>query len=188
MSGFTDVRRADRLMSDTDAATLLAQGYCGRLASAGANGWPYCVPLLYVWHPDAGPHGAIWVHNTSAHGHLRANIDANPKVCFEVDEPGPVFDYGRFECDSTLAYRSVVAFGTISVISARDQKSAFFDVFLTKYRRGTSERPKGFYPRLDEVTVYAISVERLTGKEIELPDVTEQWPARDQTKTPDAVP
>lgn len=188
MSGFTQVRRTDRLMPDERAFALLSRGYFGRLATVGADNWPYCVPLLYVWCPDAGARGSVWVHNTSATGQLRTNIDLNPKVCFEVDEAGPVFDYGRFECDSTLAYESVVAFGTISIVDDRNDKAAFFDAFLTKYRKATVERPKGFYPRLDAVTVYSIAVERLTGKEIALPDVSEQWPALDQTKTPHATP
>ena len=35
--------------------------------------------------------------------------------------------------------------------------------------------------------VYAIAVERMTGKETPLPAVSQQWPARDNTKSPDAV-
>jgi len=28
----------------------------------------------------------------------------------------------------------------------------------------------------------------MTGKEVALPDISEQWPAKDRTKTPDARP
>jgi hypothetical protein len=48
------------------------------------------------------------------------------------------------------------------------------------------DRLKGFYPRLDDVTVYAIAVERVTGKHCPLPPVSEQWPALDRTKSPNA--
>jgi hypothetical protein len=51
-----------------------------------------------------------------------------------------------------------------------------------------ADRPKSFYPRLDEVTVYAIAVERITGKHCPLPPVSEQWPALDRTKSPNAKP
>ena len=64
--------------------------------------------LLYIWRG-----GEIWVHNTREAGHLRSNIDREPKVCFEIDEPGQVFPYGRFEYDTSVAYRSVVAVGRI---------------------------------------------------------------------------
>ncbi len=49
-------------------------------------------------------------------------------------------------------------------------------------------RPKGFFPRLDEVTVYAIAIERMTGKETALPPAQGRWPALDRTKRPDARP
>jgi hypothetical protein len=45
---------------------------------------------------------------------------------------------------------------------------------------------RGFFPRIDVITVYAIAVERMTGKEQPLPPLSEQWPAKDRTKTPNA--
>ena len=47
---------------------------------------------------------------------------------------------------------------------------------------------KGDFPRLDEVTVYAIAIERMTGKETALPAVQSRWPAVDKTKSPNARP
>jgi len=43
------MRRTDRSTSDEDARQMLRTGFCGRLATVGADGWPYVVPLLYVW-------------------------------------------------------------------------------------------------------------------------------------------
>lgn len=44
-----------------------------------------------------------------------------------------------------------------------------------------------FYPRLDAITVYAIHIAAMTGKETPLPPLAEQWPAVDHTNTPSAV-
>jgi nitroimidazol reductase NimA-like FMN-containing flavoprotein (pyridoxamine 5'-phosphate oxidase superfamily) len=115
-------------------------------------------------------------------------VDHEPRVCFEVDDAGEVFRYGRFECDTSVAYRSVVAFGRIRVIEDAAQKRAFFDALMAKYADPAWRRPKGFYPRLDQVTVYAIAVERLTGKATPLPAVPARWPAQDLTTSPNAVP
>ena len=183
MSSPTQVRRADKLMSDERALEMISRAYSGCLASVGPDGWPYIVPLLYVWKD-----GEIWVHNTRAQGHLRVNVDHESKVCIEVDDPGQVFAYGRFECDTSVAYRSVVLFGRIRVIEDREQKKAFFDGLMQKYGNADWKRPKGFYPRLDQVTVYAIAVKRMTGKETPLPALQSRWPAQDHTKSPDAVP
>ncbi|SKA15821.1 Pyridoxamine 5'-phosphate oxidase [Enhydrobacter aerosaccus] len=174
------VRRADRLMADEQARDFMLHGRTGRLATVSADGSPYCIPLLYVCLD-----GEILVHNTAARGHLRLNVDREPRVCFEVDEAGEVFDYGRFECDVSIAHRSVIAFGLIRIIEDRSVKQHFCDALMAKYHGRDVGRPKGFYPRLDDITVYAITIERLTGKETPLPARSEQWPARDNTKTPD---
>ncbi len=181
MSSPPKLRRTDKVMPEDQAHAALAEGFCGHLATVGDDGYPYCVPLLYVWMD-----GRIFVHNTSARGHLRANIDREARVCFEIDRAGEVYDYGRFECDSSIAYRSVIAFGRIRVADDRATKQRFFDALLAKYGKPDTGRPKGFYPRLDETTVYAIDIERLTGKETQLPAVADQWPAKDNTKTPNA--
>ena len=84
------VRRADRMMSDERALETLAHGYSGRLATVSGDGFPYCIPLLYLWMS-----GELYVHTASARGHLRANIEKERRVCFEIDEHEGVFDYGR---------------------------------------------------------------------------------------------
>jgi nitroimidazol reductase NimA-like FMN-containing flavoprotein (pyridoxamine 5'-phosphate oxidase superfamily) len=182
MSSAPQLRRADREMSDARVEELLARGYCGRLATIGADGYPYVVPLLYVWMG-----GKIYTHNTRAPGHLRANVDANPRACFEIDEPGEVFGYGRFECDTAVSYASIVAFGSVSVVENRTEKERFCRALIDKYAAHVSGRPKSFFPRLDLIAVYAMTIERITGKESALPAVADQWPARDNTKTPNAI-
>ena len=170
-------------MSDERVREMVSRGFSGRLATVGPDGWPYIVPVLYVWI-----NGEIWVHNTRARGHLRANVDHERRVCFELDDAGEVFAYGRYECDTTVAYRSVVVFGHIRVVEDRGQKQAFFDALMGKYGDPGWDRPKSFFPRLDEVTVYAIAIERMTGKETALPSMENRWPTVDNTKSPDAVP
>src|SRR4030095_8869382 len=168
------VRRGDKGLSEGGRAHRLSRGLSGRLATVGPDGWPYIVPLLYVWKS-----GEIWVHNTAVRGHLRINVDHEARVCFEVDEPGQVFAYGRFECDTSVEYRSVVAFGRIRVVEEREAKVRFFDALMAKYGDPAWQRPAAFYPRLDQITLYVIAVERLAGKETVLPAVSQRWPAAD---------
>jgi len=183
MSTAPRVRRSDRVLPGDAARETLAQGFCGRLATVGADGYPYCVPLLYVWMD-----GEVWVHNTRARGHLRDNVEHEPRVCFEVDEPGEIFAYGRFECDSSVAYRSVILFGRIRIVEDRALKQRFCEGLMAKYAKADWDRPKGFFPRLDEITVYTIAVDRLTGKALALPAFEQRWPAVDMTKSPNAKP
>jgi hypothetical protein len=177
------LRRQDRALPDAEARALIERAYCGRLGTVSADGSPYVVPLLHVFSGDE-----IGVHNTAVRGHLRTNAEREPRVCYEVDEPVQVFDYGRFECDTGLAYRSAIAHGRVRIVDDRAAKARFFDALLAKYGTGAPGRPKSFYPRLDEVTVYAIAIERVSGKQCPLPALSEQWPAMDRTKSPNARP
>jgi hypothetical protein len=96
----------------------------------------------------------VYLHTTSAGGHLRANIERDRRVCFEIDEQEGVFDYGRFECDSGLAYRSVCLFGRIRIVDDREVKQRFCEALMAKYGKPETKRPKGFFPRIDVITVY----------------------------------
>ncbi len=184
MSALPEIRRSEKAMSDADARALLAAWFPpGRWPRSARTASLAAPPLLYVWD------GAeIWLHNAAVPGHLRANIDANDRVCFVVDQAGPVFAYGRFECDTGTAYASVVAFGRIRVVEERAAKERFCDGLMAKYGPKGLDRPAGFYPRLAQISVYAIAIERLTGKATPLPALAEQWPALDRTRTPNAQP
>lgn len=177
------VRSAGKLMPQAKLDALLSTGYCGHLATISPDGSPYVCPLLYVWFD-----GQVWLLNTSAHGHLQNNVRHDPRVCFEGSVPGQVFAYGRYECDTSIEYQSIVLFGRAAIIGDRTRKSLFFDALMAKYDGNDSTRPKSFYPRLDAVTVYALTVERITGKEQRLPSTDAQWPAADNTMSPEALP
>lgn len=176
------VRRSDLVSSHAQAEQLMCAGYCGRMATTGRDGWPYVVPMLYVYRDQV-----VYVHGSRAKGHLRINVEHDARACILVDEPGAVYPYGRFECDSSVSYDSVMAFGTVRLVEDRADTSAFFDAFMAKYSPGEEGRPKGFYPRLDMITVYAMTVERLSGKAIVLPTTAQRWPAVDRTLSPSAT-
>jgi nitroimidazol reductase NimA-like FMN-containing flavoprotein (pyridoxamine 5'-phosphate oxidase superfamily) len=162
------IRRADRMMSDERVLLTLARGYSGRLATVSEDGFPYCIPLLYLWM-----NGEVYWRTTSAGGYLRANIDRERRVCFQIDEEQGVFDYGRFECDSGRAYRSVCLFGRIRIVEDRDVKQRFCEASMAKYGKPETQRAKGLFPRIDIITVYAVAIERMTGKEQALPPLSE---------------
>jgi uncharacterized protein len=121
-------------------------------------------------------------------GHFCSNVEHSPRICVEVAEMGEIFPYGEFECDTSASYASVVVFGRVAIVAEPEAKARFFDRFLAKYTDTNWDRPKGFYPRLDQVTVYRVTIERITGKIGPLPGAAQQWPAVNMTKSPGAVP
>jgi uncharacterized protein len=164
-----ELRRMDRVMEETEAWQFLTGAFSGNLGTAGPDGWPYVVPQLFIVEA-----GKLWFHNTAAPGHTRANLAANPRVCFEVDAPGFIFPYGeKAQCETSVGFESVILFGTCRVVEGREEKLAFFERFMAKYADSAWERPN-VWPLLDATTVYEVAVEKITGKRRPVV-IAEQW-------------
>ena len=82
----------------------------------------------------------------------------------------------------------VVAFGRVKVVEDVAIKERFFPALMAKYRTAGAPRPKDFFPRIDQIALYRLAIERITGKEIALPGIAGQWPVLDRSKTPNASP
>ncbi len=176
------LRRSDKVMSDQETHAFLQTAFCGRTASVDRDGYPYVVPNLFVWHD-----GAVWLHTARSDGHFARNVRDDDRVCFEVDEPGEVFPYGDLECDTSIAYRSVVLFGRIALVQDVERARTFFSLFMRKYAPADSwGRAQGSFPRIEATNVYAIAPESMTGKIGVLPAVEARWPAVNHSLSPQA--
>jgi nitroimidazol reductase NimA-like FMN-containing flavoprotein (pyridoxamine 5'-phosphate oxidase superfamily) len=121
------VRCKDKEMGRAAIDALLSRAFIGHFATASANGDPYVVPNLFVYET-----GRIQLH-TAATGHFRRNVEYRARVSFEVAEPGEVFPYGEFECDTSASFESAVGFGAIRIETDDEAKARFFDRLLAKY-------------------------------------------------------
>lgn len=174
------LNRADKVMSAEEIDTFLTASFCGRTASIGADGYPYVVPNLFVWHDSK-----VFLHTARRPGHFAANVVHSDRVSFEVDEPGEVFPYGDIECDTSVSYRSVVLFGRIREIDREDEAAEFFRRFMVKYAPADSwGRQKESFPRIPATIVYVIEPEVMTGKHGVLPPLSERWPQKNKTLSP----
>jgi nitroimidazol reductase NimA-like FMN-containing flavoprotein (pyridoxamine 5'-phosphate oxidase superfamily) len=166
-----DLRRADKVMSTEAIKEFLASVHCGRIATLGADGYPYVVPNLFVWMDER-----IFLHTARQRGHFLANVEYCDRVCFEADQPGETFAYGPVECDTSIAFRSVVVFGRIGIESNPEIKQQFFAAFMRKYAPQDSwGRPKDSFPRITSTILYSIVPEIMTGKQAPLPAVEKRW-------------
>jgi uncharacterized protein len=166
-----ELRRGDKAMTPQECQQFIAQAYCGRTATIGADGFPYVVPNLFVWLDEH-----IYLHTAKQSGHFLANVEFSPRACFEVDEPGETFPYGPVECDTSIAYRSAVVFGQIAIVSDRAQKLRFYSAFMRKYVPQHSwGRVRDSFPRVDATIVYALRPHAMTGKQTPLPAPDKRW-------------
>lgn len=152
---FREMRRKNQQMSEENCAAVLERGTSGVLAVSGDDGYPYAVPLSYVYHD-----GKIIFHCAMA-GHKLDAIRRCDKVSFCVIDQDEVVPEKY-----TTFFRSVIAFGRIKILEDEAAKRAAVDLLAQRYRPGHEEARmaeiNGAMPRL---CVLEMSIEHMTGKE-----------------------
>jgi uncharacterized protein len=156
------MHRIKRLMPDDAARAFLRTQKVAHVGTVDGNGWPYVVPLIYIY--EGG--GVLYVHTGNHDGHFQRNVQSHPQTCTEVGEMGPVHRGHPFACNSALVYTSVIVFGPIRILDDRDKKSWFFDRVLAKYGEADWTFQPG-YPHLDNIVLYEQQIEIVTGKHSE---------------------
>ena len=155
-------------MGQEESEALLQRCLVGRMGTVGSDGMPYVTPLNYVYEPRAQ---RIYFHHSPKRGHLLTNLRHSNKVCFEVDEPGPVVATGDYACNTTQAYRSVICFGRMSAVENTEEKKRVVELLVRKYI--DELMPDRMYDpelvQLDRIMVLAMDIEVMTGKHRELP-------------------
>jgi len=151
---FRDMRRNKLFMPAAEAVAILESGSNGVLACAGDEGYPYAVPLNYVYWE-----GRIYFHS-ALEGHKIDAIRRSPKVSFAVVAEDTIISE-----DYTSLYRSVIAFGTARIVSGAERIQAF-TAMIEKY---CGDRPEEEKRRMatecERALLVAIDVEHLTGKD-----------------------
>ena len=110
---FRDMRRKNQLLPQEEAEAILRQGTSGVLSLLGGGGYPYGVPLSYVYH-----NGKLYFHCAKA-GHKLDAIRREGKCSFCVIDQDQVVA----EKYTTL-FRSVIAFGQVRVLEDDGEKHA----------------------------------------------------------------
>ena len=99
---FRDMRRKKQLLSKDESEEILRRGTSGVLALAGDEGFPYAVPLSYVYEREK-----IYFHSAVS-GHKIDAVSKSKKASFCVIGQDHVLPE-KF----TTRYKSVIAFGTV---------------------------------------------------------------------------
>ena len=127
------------------------------LAGAGSDGYPYAVPLNYVYDEREKK---IFFHSARS-GHKLDAIRENEKVSFCVigkDQLVPE--------EYTTYFSSVIVFGRARVLSDDSQKRRTLRLLADKYVGDPLEKVDAEIDRFyDTVIMVEISVEHMTGKQ-----------------------
>ena len=150
---FSTMRRKDREVTGSMIEEILLQGEFGTLATISENGYPYTVPLSYVYYDKA-----IFFH-CAKQGHKLNNIQHNNKVSFSI-----VTDVNLLPSEFVTNYKSVIAFGEASEVTG-DGKEDALRKLIEKYSADFIREGNDYIQRAqDSTTVIKIDIHHLTGK------------------------
>ena len=125
---FRPMRRLRQEMTTKECIGILEKATAGVLALVGDNGYPYGVPLSYVYHD-----GAIYFHSAIA-GHKIDAIRSEERCSFTV------IDNDEVHPDKyTTYFRSVIVFGRIHIIE--DETGKISALRLLQPRSYNSDKP-----------------------------------------------
>jgi len=142
---------------------ILRRCRIGRLATVGADGYPYITPLNFVYRQ-----WAIYFH--CAHqGEKLHNIARDPRVCFEVDIPlaykGTDCAPEAPACSVSQFYHSVVIRGRAEVVTAVEEKVAVLNALMAVHEGVAGfSRITAADPAVAACQVVAVHIERMSGK------------------------
>ena len=155
MSEFRPMRRKRQELAQEESITILQKATSGTLALLGDNGYPYAVPISYVYHE-----GKLYFHS-AVEGHKVDAIRQCDKASFCVIEQDEVHPE-RY----TTFFRSVIAFGKIHIIEDETEKLQMARMLGNRYNPDQDEAlQKELENGLARMLMIRFDIEHLTGKE-----------------------
>lgn len=151
---FREMRRNKQLLSAADTTAVLNRCTNGILACHGDEGYPYAVPVSFVFSE-----GKIYFHSAKS-GHKVDAILSNPKVSFVVVDEDTIVS-----AEYTTYFRSAIAFGQARIVEGEERLAAFA-ALVEKYSGDQpAEAKQQTIDRCENALIIAIDIEHLTGKE-----------------------
>ncbi len=151
---FRKMRRFKQRLTNDECITILKNSKSGVLAVSGDDGYPYTVPLNFVYAD-----GKIYFHCAKS-GHKLDAVRANDKVSFCVIDKNEV-DAEKL----TTLFKSVVVFGRAKIMSDTEKIKSAMTVFGLKYNNDVAAVEKEIQREWNGLCCVEISVEHITGKQ-----------------------
>lgn len=153
---FRDMRRKKQALSPEACDAVLRRGTSGVLALAGDDGYPYAVPLSYLYD------GKKLLFHCAKSGHKLDAIRRCPKASFCVIDQDQVVPE-----EYTSYFRSVIVFGTLRILSDEAEMCAAIEALALKYHPDDS--PEHRQAVIDQewapLCMLELSIDHLSGKQ-----------------------
>lgn len=152
---FRQMRRMKQQVSEEECVCVLREAKRGVLSLIGDGGYPYGVPIDFVYDEEAGK---IYFHS-AAEGHKIDAIRACGKACFTVWQ-----DSYRKDGDWSWYVTGVIAFGRAEIVEDRAVVIDKVRKLALKYYPSAEEAEKEIARDGNRVGLIALTVEHMTGK------------------------
>ncbi len=151
---FREMRRKDKALTNEDATNILKDASFGTLAISGEDGYPYSVPVSFVYDDNK-----IYFHGAKS-GLKFESINANDKVSFSVVEKDDVQP-----SEFTTLYRSAILYGKCNIVTDSNELTKAFNLIIEKYSKGFGKEGLEYVKKHEAATaVFRIDIEHLTAK------------------------
>ena len=155
MEQFRAMRRKRQQLSEEESIEILRKATAGTLALLGDGGYPYAVPISYVY-----ANGKLYFHSALS-GHKVDAIRNFDKASFCVIEKDDV-QPERY----TTFFRSVIAFGRIHIIEEEQEKLETARLLGDRYNPNQEEAlQKELEHGFTRMLMIRFDIEHLTGKQ-----------------------
>ena len=150
---FREMRSKANMLTNEEVENILKTSPNGTLALYGENGYPYSVPVNFVYSD-----GKIYFHG-AAEGYKLDCMKKDPHVSFSVIGKDDIAKE-----NFTTLFSSVIAFGTIRVIDTMEEKIPVLEAMVGKYSAEFMESSKELISKGCGSVAYELTIDHMTGK------------------------
>lgn len=150
---FREMRSKANMLTNEEVENILKTSPNGTLALYGENGYPYSVPVNFVYSD-----GKIYFHG-AAEGYKLDCMKKDPHVSFSV-----ICKDDIAKENFTTLFSSVIAFGTIRVIDTMEEKIPVLEAMVGKYSAEFMESGKELIRKGCGSVAYELTIDHMTGK------------------------
>lgn len=152
---FREMRRHKQLLPKETAVEILERNTSGTLALLGDEGYPYALPISYVYAD-----GKLYFHSAKT-GHKVDAIKSCDKASFSVIDQDQIVPEKY-----TTYFRSVIAFGKIRLVEDLDEIYRIATVLAMKYSPDFEEGIKAeIDSTIKSLAIIELDIEHMTAKE-----------------------
>jgi len=160
---FRTMRRVRQELPFEECEEILRRNTSGVLAAVGCEGYPYAVPLSYVYVPADGEtesRGTLMFH-CGFKGHKVDALKRDPHASFCVIDRDDVVAE-----EFATHYKSVIVFGRARFVEDSDEKRRLLTALGEKYSPGMAAETQAEIDAFWEATcVVAIEIDHISGKQ-----------------------